>query len=924
MKLFQFPLLLLFVGGIFLFFAQKSAHADPFHYMDEREIEFVREISALQDAMEFEAAWRLARRAKATFPESYEISRVWLASARDFQRLNEVFNHVIVELSKDETNPVRLYEMAWALVLQGSVDQARHFSDLLHEIDNQSFEPRRVRLVINRNQRDIPQSDVEREYRQFLADFADHPRAHHSYLAFLQQSGQWGRKYRRALADALSSPNPEPEIFLYKTRNLAREVWFDHEEALDWIRTGRQIHPLNSSLISAEARYLRSVGRNLEALEVLQFGSEKMPNHGGILETMALLKANLCLWEESLSALERMRELRYQPRAEERAEYLKTMVSYDSGDLKVTLRLLEEFLAKHSMSPFVDSVRRHLTSIQTASPEKSVRILCGIPMLEQIGNYCGPATLSMILGFWGIERNQHEIARHVYTGIAGTPPQIISSYAESHGLLTREFEGNDEDWKRLIDAGFPVLWLKMLGSQGGHYYVIVGYDDIMKEWIVHNPHEAARRRMPFEAARDIFLLGDLRRSMVLFPEEKQDHPALAGLRPTARLAITNSVFYVASGSNLFRGIFPALPINLLCAAFLGFLIGFFMKKLTFPAIRWNTWHFAVAAALIILPLNLIISITRWSEAVSVLLGLHLGIISLVPLLALIRGVIGIMGDFLHPREAYGTLFMVMIVWMSLAIIDEERLEFYFPIGAFLIGLPFIMWPRWQLLRAEKAMRRANPVQAEQLIAPIGLNGKRYYAGICVEMDALLLQNKVKDLRTYSESVLKVHDWPEKQRRVIRFYWLLAMALEGSPEFPGQVKDFVETEKFSRRSRVYFEAFSLLAGLKDPESGGVKLLLETLDSTSHVRLDGLPRTHFRQRQIFMDVIQNLILIEGRAWREASNDLEGWAFLDEYERRIALNRHFALMTLRKDLTTSSLNEPSINSPGEKESAKSPVRV
>ncbi len=185
-----------------------------------------------------------------------------------------------------------------------------------------------------------------------------------------------------------------------------------------------------------------------------------------------------------------------------------------------------------------------------------------LPFLQQRGNYCGPASLNMLLAHWGIHQTQDEIAARVYTGIAGTPPQVLHHFARSLGMKSAEFKADEATWKRLIDAGYPILWLQMLGGNsrlsggGGHYRVVTGYDDILKSWIVHDPNYFTAIRIPYDKIRDTWILPSVQRSLIFFPADRANDPLIAPLKPTPILFITNWAMYVATGANLFVGLFP--------------------------------------------------------------------------------------------------------------------------------------------------------------------------------------------------------------------------------------------------------------------------------------------------------------------------------------------------------------------------------
>src|SRR5690606_27005334 len=102
-----------------------------------------------------------------------------------------------------------------------------------------------------------------------------------------------------------------------------------------------------------------------------------------------------------------------------------------------------------------------------------------------------------------------------------------------------EFEGTEDNWKALLDAGSPILWLQMKSTEGGHYRVVTGYDDARKRWFVHDPNLYSLTEIPYDHVDDTWPLPSLRRSIAIYPPEKENDPVLATLSPTPILHITN-------------------------------------------------------------------------------------------------------------------------------------------------------------------------------------------------------------------------------------------------------------------------------------------------------------------------------------------------------------------------------------------------
>jgi len=105
------------------------------------------------------------------------------------------------------------------------------------------------------------------------------------------------------------------------------------------------------------------------------------------------------------------------------------------------------------------------------------------------GGYCGPASLKMVLGYWGINKSEEEVAVACNRDPnLGTDDMSLKKAAESYGLKV-EIENNSsfDSIQRWLDRKVPIIvnWFTRGRSNygeeevpDGHYSVVVGIDDI--------------------------------------------------------------------------------------------------------------------------------------------------------------------------------------------------------------------------------------------------------------------------------------------------------------------------------------------------------------------------------------------------------------------------------------------------------------
>lgn len=126
------------------------------------------------------------------------------------------------------------------------------------------------------------------------------------------------------------------------------------------------------------------------------------------------------------------------------------------------------------------------------------------------GGYCGPASLKMVLEYWGINKSEEEIATACNRDPnLGADDLSLKKAAESYGLKV-EIENNTsfDSIQSWLDRKVPIIvnWFtrgrKDYGDEevpDGHYSVVVGLDDT--HIYLQDPEIGGLRKL----ARDDFL-----------------------------------------------------------------------------------------------------------------------------------------------------------------------------------------------------------------------------------------------------------------------------------------------------------------------------------------------------------------------------------------------------------------------------------
>jgi ABC-type bacteriocin/lantibiotic exporter with double-glycine peptidase domain len=103
-----------------------------------------------------------------------------------------------------------------------------------------------------------------------------------------------------------------------------------------------------------------------------------------------------------------------------------------------------------------------------------------VPFVKQRTDFCGPASLSSVMAYFGDKVDQDEIASFVYNPkLKGALITDLQNFAKERGFQTILKSSNIEEIKSFIDQKKPVIALIDLGFwviSKPHYVVIVGYN----------------------------------------------------------------------------------------------------------------------------------------------------------------------------------------------------------------------------------------------------------------------------------------------------------------------------------------------------------------------------------------------------------------------------------------------------------------
>jgi len=131
----------------------------------------------------------------------------------------------------------------------------------------------------------------------------------------------------------------------------------------------------------------------------------------------------------------------------------------------------------------------HDTTVVERALPASIELV-EVPFHSQEEYQCGPASLAMVLQYYGAPVDQDEITRALYIpSVRGTLNLDLEFYARRRGFQARSFEGTLARAKEEIRQGRPLIVFQDLGAAlwpVPHFAVLLGYDDRAGAVVLHS------------------------------------------------------------------------------------------------------------------------------------------------------------------------------------------------------------------------------------------------------------------------------------------------------------------------------------------------------------------------------------------------------------------------------------------------------
>ena len=111
-----------------------------------------------------------------------------------------------------------------------------------------------------------------------------------------------------------------------------------------------------------------------------------------------------------------------------------------------------------------------------------------LDLFKQSKGYCGPASLKIVLSYYGIDKSEDYLAKLTKTSrIKGCDEENIVRASEKLGLKGYVKQNSSiKEVKELVKKGIPVIVNWFSPEEGGHYSVVVDFDK--NNIVLADPH----------------------------------------------------------------------------------------------------------------------------------------------------------------------------------------------------------------------------------------------------------------------------------------------------------------------------------------------------------------------------------------------------------------------------------------------------
>lgn len=605
-------------------------------------------------------------------------------------------------VKENPESPTAYAGLAYGYLKLGKKMLAREMVEKSREKDEHSLAAFHIKAIILKTeayQEEQKKAEAFKAYNELLQK---HPDFFEGYQDFFDEY-----KYKADLKTnplinfqakwdrALKCPNFDPILYLLETTSF--EGSDDKEKYMEVYEKILRQDPTHAEIKYKLAYQYLDKGKTEQGLNLLKKTVAEAPNFEEAVVFLANIYSGLMEYDLSNEILKTLMDKGESQVFHYSLLYIRNL--YQSGRFEEAIEFLENCIRDVNYSS-IDYEEKLLSELKSSKPDKRVKIIPGIPFLVQKRNYCGPASVSMILRYWGLPFNQDEIAERIYIKGLGTIPKTAQNYIHSLGFRTFVFKGSDEIWKKVLDLDIPIL-LVLRSYKSAHAVVIAGYDDFAREFILHDPNLPYLENRPYSLKEEkrIFRPGGegVLQCMLIIPEDKIEQYDLSFIRMPISIRTSNLVSHLLMGSAILSGVFHGLLVNGAYALVILFLVYLTIRKTIFPNSPKNLWRFLSICLILEIVINVFCASFDSVATTAILIIYHASLI-LFLMICLYSKALHIFLQFYVPLSFFVRSY---VVTMGLGVLlikeSKEMINETLSSGMIVIAVLIIFYPLMLLI-----------------------------------------------------------------------------------------------------------------------------------------------------------------------------------------------------------------------------------
>jgi tetratricopeptide (TPR) repeat protein len=215
-----------------------------------------------------------------------------------------------------------------------------------------------------------------------------------------------------------------------------------------------------------------SNGELIDSLKLMEEAEQRFSNYPSFLLEKIRRYRDLSLSNEMLDAIRNLNLMIPEHAYHSYFSHLKTVAFYQLNDFENLEAIVKEERIEHLQFKLKE--------------EKGEYSRLPIKPIIQKSNYCVPASLEMILTYYGVQKTQDEIAAEIFND-TGSKLSTTIDFLERNGFACRYFIGNKEQYQTLLRNNIPIL-LSVDFEHSSHVQVLKGYDSRYDLYHIQDPN----------------------------------------------------------------------------------------------------------------------------------------------------------------------------------------------------------------------------------------------------------------------------------------------------------------------------------------------------------------------------------------------------------------------------------------------------